>query len=76
MTNKLESILKAEGLESLLPLFLNQGVTDSILQELSEHDLMDLGIDKLGERKRLLRAFSPVHIGGDFERLRAIFGQD
>jgi formylglycine-generating enzyme len=67
MTSKLESILKAEGLESLLSLFLNQGVTDTILQELGDRDLVDLGIDKLGERKRLLRAFcmAPDVAGGD-----------
>jgi len=58
MTVKLQSILQAEGLEHLLTIFSDQGVTDAILGDLSADDLRDLGIDKLGERKRLLSAFS------------------
>ena len=57
MTKNLQRILKKEHLESLLPIFLDQGVTDSILGELSDADLRELGIEKLGERKRLLAAF-------------------
>jgi hypothetical protein len=58
MITKLQSILQAEGLEHLLPIFSDQGVTDSILGDLSADDLRDLGIEKLGERKRLLSAFA------------------
>jgi excisionase family DNA binding protein len=54
----LESLLKAEQLEHLLPIFEEQGVTDSILGELTDSDLRELGIDKFGERKRLLRVFN------------------
>ena len=57
MNTTLSSILRAENLERLLSNFTDQGVTDSILAELSDSDLKDLGIDKLGERKRLLAAF-------------------
>ena len=57
MNRKLVSILKKEGLEHLSKVFLEQGVTDSILSELSDGDLRELGIEKLGERKRLLAAF-------------------
>jgi hypothetical protein len=57
MITRLSSILQAENLEHLLQQFDDQGVTDSILSELSDADLKDLGIDKLGERKRLLVAF-------------------
>ena len=57
MTSALESILEAEGLSALLSKFTEQGVTDSILAELTDADLKDLGIEKLGERKRLLAAF-------------------
>jgi formylglycine-generating enzyme required for sulfatase activity len=60
MTDKLQSILQAEGLDHLLPIFTDQGVTDSILGDLSADDLRDLGIDKLGERKRLLAAFLAI----------------
>ena len=58
MTATLSSILQAENLEHLLTSFTDQGVTDSILSDLSDSDLKDLGIDKLGERKRLLSRFS------------------
>ena len=58
MQTKLESILKKENLDHLLTVFVQQGVTDSILIDLSSDDLRDLGIDKLGERKRLLAAFA------------------
>ena len=57
MTEKLQSILEAEGLSSLLEKFNEQGVTDSILCDLTDADLKELGVDKLGERKRLLAAF-------------------
>jgi formylglycine-generating enzyme required for sulfatase activity len=58
MNRKLVSILKKEGLEHLSNVFLEQGITDSILAELSDGDLRELGIEKLGERKRLLAAFT------------------
>jgi len=57
MTKKLQAILEAEGLSSLLEKFNEQGVTDSILCDLTDSDLKELRVDKLGERKRLLAAF-------------------
>jgi len=63
MTEKLQAILEAEGLSALLGKFNDQGVTDSILGDLTDSDLKELGIDKLGERKRLLAAFGKS--GGD-----------
>jgi len=36
----------------------DHGVTDSILTELSDNDLREMGIDKFAERKRLLTAFA------------------
>jgi formylglycine-generating enzyme required for sulfatase activity len=57
MTKKLQAILEAEGLSALLENFNEQGVTDSILSDLTDSDLKDLGIDRLGERKRLIAAF-------------------
>jgi len=57
MTEKLQAILEAEGLSSLHDKFNEQGVTDSILGDLTDSDLKELGVDKLGERKRLLAAF-------------------
>lgn len=58
MTERLQSILEAEELSSLLEKFNGQGVTDSILGDLTDSDLKELGVDKLGERKRLLAAFA------------------
>ena len=55
---KLQAVLEAEGLEPLLDKFAAEGVTDSILSELSDADLQQLGIEKLGERKRLLLRFA------------------
>jgi hypothetical protein len=62
MTERLSAILEAEHLQHLLDNFTSQGVTDSILSDLTDSDLKDLGVEKLGERKRLLVAFraSPV----------------
>ena len=57
MTEKLQAILEAEGLSCLLDKFNEQGVTDSILGDLTDSDLKELGVDRLGERKRLLAAF-------------------
>lgn len=64
MTETLQSILEAEGLSALLGKFNEQGVTDSILGDLTDSDLKELGIDKLGERKRLLAAFGKSGGGG------------
>lgn len=57
MTEKLKSILEAEELTALLEKFNEQGVTDSILGDLTDADLKDLGVAKLGERRRLLASF-------------------
>jgi hypothetical protein len=42
------------------PVVNEQGVTDSILGDLTDSDLKELGVEKLGERKRLLAAFGEV----------------
>lgn len=65
MWTKLKSILKKEGLDHLVPIFVDQGVTDSKLCDLSAGDLRDIGIDKLGERNRLLAAIHAT-AGGEF----------
>ena len=57
MTNKLTTLLRAEGLEHLIPTFVDQGIVDSMLPDLSESDLKSIGVNKLGERKRLISAF-------------------
>jgi formylglycine-generating enzyme required for sulfatase activity len=57
---KLRSILAREQLEHLFAVFADQSITDSILGELTEDDLKEWGVDKLGDRKRLLVAFRAV----------------
>jgi formylglycine-generating enzyme required for sulfatase activity len=57
VTEKLKSILEAEDLTALLVKFNEQGVIDSILGDLTDADLKDLGVAKLGERRRLLASF-------------------
>lgn len=57
---KLLSILKKEALEHLAGMFLDQGVTGSVLAGLSDGDLRELGIAKLGERKCLWARFEAV----------------
>ncbi|MFM8831568.1 MAG: SUMF1/EgtB/PvdO family nonheme iron enzyme [Spartobacteria bacterium] len=57
MEKELTAILESEHLEHLAPKFAEQGVTDEILDQLEDSDLRELGVEKLGERKRLLGAF-------------------
>lgn len=52
------AILESEKMEHLLPSFAEQGITYDILTKLTDSDLKELGIHKLGDRKRLLAAFA------------------
>lgn len=76
MTEKLQSILQAEGLDHLLPKLLEQGVVDSMLPDLSESDLKSLGVDKLGERKRLLAALTVARSANEAQRASANSSED
>ena len=57
MDENLRAILNREKLEHILDLFLEQGVTDSISRDFTDSDLRELGVNKIGERMRLLSAF-------------------
>lgn len=57
MVTILSKTLAELGLSDLLPLFEGQDIDDAVLKELSDADLKDIGIDKLGTRKKLLTAF-------------------
>jgi hypothetical protein len=57
-TGRLLAILEAETLIELAPLFEQQGITDAILGDLTDEDLKSIGISRLGDRKRLIAAFS------------------
>jgi len=75
MTQTLKAILESEGLTGHFEKFDERGITDSILDEITDSDLRDFGISKLGERKRLLAAFRdadgfqsaaiPAPVGGE-----------
>jgi len=60
MTTKLHEILSALDLADLLPVFLHEGIDDSILADLSDDDLSRIGVEKLGHRRKLLKAFAGV----------------
>jgi hypothetical protein len=66
MTTNIHMILEREHLDNLMPLFDKQGVTDDIMETLTDQDLKVLGIEKLGERRRLLVAFGEGP-GGPFD---------
>ena len=56
-TQKLRSVLRRENLNHLLNAFLEEDITDSTLELIEESELQSLGVERLGERKKLLRAF-------------------
>ena len=63
MIQNLKVILKKENLENLLPLFRKHEITDSCLDKLCDQCLIDMGVEKLGDRKRLLLAF--LHVSAE-----------
>jgi len=58
MASRLEQTLAHLGLSSLYPSFRKEKIDDSLLAGLSDSDLREIGVAKLGDRKRLLTAFS------------------
>lgn len=58
MASKLEKTLARLGLSGLYPGFRREKVDDSLLAGLTDTDLREIGVVKLGDRKRLLAAFS------------------
>ena len=64
MNDQLNKTLNELGLSEFLSLFEGQDIDDSVLGDLSDADLKDIGIDKLGTRKKLLAAFGKPGGGG------------
>ena len=64
ITLQLEAILKIEKREHLLKNFLNEGVDDAVLGYLTDADLKELGVAKIGDRRRLLAAFAQLNHEG------------
>lgn len=65
MASKLEKTLANLGLGSFLPAFHREKIDDTLLSGLTDADLREIGLLKLGDRKRLLAAFSDNPITGD-----------
>lgn len=57
METKIQRALEGERLENLGPVLARQGITDELLDHITDRDLRDIGVDKLGERRRLALAF-------------------
>jgi hypothetical protein len=57
MDEYLMAALKAEKLKNYAHLFVKNNITDDLIDSLTDQDLQNLGIGKLGERRRLLRSF-------------------
>lgn len=57
MERKIQRALEGERLENLSPVLVAQGITDELLDHITDRDLRDIGVDKLGDRRRLLLAF-------------------
>jgi len=57
MDIKIQPALEGERLENLSSVLAGQGITDDLLDHITDRDLRDIGVDKLGERRRLLLAF-------------------
>ena len=58
MASRLEQTLAHLGLSSLYPSFRKEKIDDFLIGGLSDSDLREIGVVKLGDRKRLLAAFS------------------
>jgi hypothetical protein len=66
MIKTITKVLERENLKEYMPLFEGEGITDDILDTLTDKDLDDLGIKKLGERRRILLGFAEG-ISGQFD---------
>ncbi len=65
MAPKLEKILAGLGLSVFLPAFRREKIDDALLSGLTDSDLREIGIQKLGDRKRLLSAISEMPLAGE-----------
>ena len=57
--DSLEEFLAGIGLCHLLEIFVEEGVTIDVLHTFDDNDLKEIGIQKLGERRKILNSFSP-----------------
>lgn len=60
MNNDLERLLADEGLADLTAILTGQGVDLATFADITDDDLKGIGVEKLGDRKRLLKAAEKV----------------
>jgi len=60
--DRLEKALKNLGLTSLQSLFESHAIDDSLIGRLTNEELQELGVSKLGDRKKLLKAFAELDL--------------
>jgi formylglycine-generating enzyme required for sulfatase activity len=61
---RLKAALEATRLERLVQKFADEGISDDILDQLEEEDLAQLGVTRLGDRKRLITIFQKIFFNG------------
>ncbi len=61
---RLKAALEATRLERLLQKFADEGISDDILDQLKEEDLAQLGVKRMGDRKRLISIFQKMVFNG------------
>ena len=57
----IDAWLKSLNLEEYINSFKNEAIDIDILSELTENDLKELGVKKIGHRKLLLKAISNLN---------------
>ena len=58
LTERLDKALDSVGLKPLRNLFESHAIDDTLIGRLSNEELQELGVSRLGDRKKLLKAFS------------------
>ncbi|MCW5752780.1 MAG: adenylate/guanylate cyclase domain-containing protein, partial [Alphaproteobacteria bacterium] len=76
----IDAWLRGLGLDEYIAAFAENGVDGDLLRELSNDDLKDLGITRLADRKRLLKAIARLDQGiveteGDLPALKTADGE-
>jgi sulfatase modifying factor 1 len=61
---RLKAALESIRLERLVQKFADEGISDDILDQLKEEDLAQLGVTRMGDRKRLISIFRRMFFDG------------
>lgn len=62
--SRLKAALEATRLGRLVQKFADEGISDDILDQLKEEDLAQLGVTRMGDRKRLISIFQKIFFNG------------